>query len=249
VSIDLRLMAKRVTEGDTAAYRAIVEHTQTALYRLAARMLGDLAEAEDTLQDAYIKAYRALCEGRYDGRSKVETWLYRITANTCLDALRRRKGERIADGLDPEAAASAATQTAEFDGAVTADARIALHELDAQLARLPAMQRAVVVLTAVEGLSAREVGEVLGCSQGAVEQRLVRARAALRETWDGDEGVRPRTARAVEGPARHSGAGPALRSGSGPEGPALRSGSGPEGPALRSGSGPEGPERGDSDED
>lgn len=170
MSVDLRLVAARVTRGDLRAFRQIVDLTRAPLYRLASRMLGDLAEAEDVLQEAYVSAYKSLAAGGWDGRSKVETWLYRIVANAAIDALRRRK----ARGREqPE-------REPRFDGEVEAEARVALRELDALLAELSPLDRAALVLVAVEGLSAREAAEALGATEGAVEQRLVRARAELR---------------------------------------------------------------------
>lgn len=170
MSVDLRLIAVRVTKGDRAAFRQVVELTRTNLYRLAARMLGNVADAEDALQDAYVSAYRGLVDGRYDGRSKLETWLYRIVANTCIDQLRKRK-PRAEESADREA---------RFDGLVTAEARVALRELDAMLATLSPLERAAIVLVHVEGLTVREAAEAVGATEGAMEQRLLRARAALR---------------------------------------------------------------------
>lgn len=162
-------MARRVAGGDASAFRPIVEHTQAALYRLASRLCGNLSDAEDALQDAYVKAYRALTRGNYDGRSSVNTWLYRIVTNTCLD-LRRKRREVLDD----------ANHEPSFDGALTAEARLALRELDVWLGDLPEAQRTVVVLKSIEGMSTQEVAEILECSVGSVEQRLVRARATLR---------------------------------------------------------------------
>lgn len=169
MTVDLRFVAARVADGDDAAFREIVERTRAPMYRLAARLVGDLAEAEDALQEAFVDAFRALRERRYDGRSKVETWLYRIVTNACLDALRRRRETSQEEPREPR-----------FDGLVTAEARVALGELDSLLADLPPQERAALVLVAVEGLSAKEAATALSCSEGAVEQRLVRARAALR---------------------------------------------------------------------
>ena len=176
MTVDLRLLAARVSKGDGAAFRAIVEHTRAPLYRLAARLCGDLGEAEDALQDAYVDAYRALREGRWDGRSKVETWLYRIVTNAGIDALRRRREATGRDAREPR-----------FDGLVAAEARVALRELDAMLADVAPQDRAALVLVAVEGLTAKAAAEALDCSEGAVEQRLVRARAALRVKQDREE--------------------------------------------------------------
>lgn len=172
MTVDLRFLAARVEKGDLAAFRGIVDHTRAPLYRLAARIGGDLAEAEDVLQEAYVDAYRALREGRWDGRSKVETWLYRIVTNASIDALRKRR-EAGRETREP--------REARFDGLVAAEARVALRELDGMLADLAPQDRAALVLTSVEGLSAKAAADALGCSEGALEQRLVRARAALRD--------------------------------------------------------------------
>lgn len=176
MSVDLRLVAARVTKGDAVAFRQVVELTRTNLYRLAARMLGNVADAEDALQDAYVSAYRGLVEGRYDGRSKLETWLYRIVANTCIDQLRKRKprAEDRLSGVSPE-------QEAKFDGLVSAEARVALRELDTMLAALTPHERAAIVLVHVEGLTVREAADAVGTTEGAMEQRLLRARGALRK--------------------------------------------------------------------
>jgi RNA polymerase sigma-70 factor (ECF subfamily) len=131
--------------------------------------VGNLLDAEDVLQDAYVNAYRALVEGRFDGRSQVMTWLYRIVTNAGIDALRKRKPSGKASNDEPQ-----------LDGAVQAEARVALRELDQMLSKLSAPERAALVLVAVEGLSPKAAAEVLECSEGAIEQRLVRARAALR---------------------------------------------------------------------
>ena len=169
MGVDLRLVAARVADGDTAAFRQIVDHTRAPLYRLAARLMGNLLDAEDVLQDAYVNAYRGLVQGQYDGRSKLETWLYRIVTNAGLDALRKRR-----PGAPPPA------QEPRFDGLVQAETRVALHELESMLCQLVPQDRAALVLVALEGVNVKDAAHMLGCSEGAVEQRVVRARAALR---------------------------------------------------------------------
>lgn len=176
MTVDLRFLAARVANGDDAAFRGIVDQTRAGMYRLSARLCGDLAEAEDALQEAYVDAYRALREGRWDGRSKVETWLYRIVTNAGIDALRKRREQKGSEAREPR-----------FDGLVAAEARVALRELDAMLKDVPPQDRAALVLVAVEGLSAKAAAEALGCSEGAIEQRLVRARATLRTKQEREE--------------------------------------------------------------
>ncbi len=176
-------MASRAASGDRAAFEVLVTRTTPRLYRLAARITGDPGDAEDALQDAYLRAFDALAEGRFDQRSGVETWLYRIVANSALDTLRARKRRRARVDLDPEGS----SEGAPVDDQGRLAARAALRELDAWMEELPPDQRTAIVLKEIEGLSSNEVAEVMKCSVGAVEQRLVRARATLRRrSGDGD---------------------------------------------------------------
>jgi RNA polymerase sigma-70 factor (ECF subfamily) len=160
-----------MTKADMPSFRRLVEETTPAMYRLAARITGSLEDAEDVLQESYMKAWDALEEGRFDGRAQTRTWLYRIVVNGAMDVLRARKrrGRAPDDSL-----ADAAVEG-------TAEARAALRELSGWLRDLPADQRTALVLKELEGLTSAEIANLMGCSEGAVEQRLVRARAALRE--------------------------------------------------------------------
>jgi RNA polymerase sigma-70 factor, ECF subfamily len=171
--------AQRVQRGDASAFRAIVEATASRLVRFSSRIMGSVTEAEDVVQEAYVKAYRALVEGQFDARSSVTTWLHRIVVNASLDARRKRKHDAKDDLRD----AIAPVQNA------TAEETIALRELASWLDELPDDQRAALVLKSVEGMASSEIAAVLGCSEGAVEQRLVRARATLRERRDGRKGA------------------------------------------------------------
>lgn len=165
----------RVLSGDSSAFGQIVESTMSRLVRMSARMLGNVSDAEDVVQEAFVKAYRALTSGQFDRRAKIETWLTRIVVNATLDAKRSKARSRLS------AASDVLEEIGGYDGAPTQDARLALREISRWLEDLPEDQQAVLWLKGIEGMEASEVGEVLGCSEGAVEQRLVRARAALRE--------------------------------------------------------------------
>lgn len=168
---DLEAAAARVVAGDAQAFGDIVEGTSQGLVRLAARLVGSVPDAEDVVQDAYVSAYRALVAGRFDARSSVKTWLYRIVTHRAIDALRSTARRPVGtDQLDEMAVAPATTP----------EAHLALVELSQWLEVLPPEQRAAVVLHSVQGFSSHETAEILGCSEGAVEQRLVRARATLR---------------------------------------------------------------------
>ncbi|HEX6947704.1 MAG TPA: RNA polymerase sigma factor [Acidimicrobiia bacterium] len=154
--------------GDPAAFREIVLRYDAGLRSLAYRMLRDRDLMDDVLQEAYLKAYRAL--GRFDRRSDVGTWLYRITYNTCIDQL-RRSGNREWVEYDDRRHDGVASDPTE---AITD--RIVVEEA---LARLSPGYRAVLLLVDGQGFDYREAGEVLGLSEGSVASRLHRARQAM----------------------------------------------------------------------
>ena len=142
-----------------------------ALYRLAARLMGNSADAEDVVQEAFVKAITGLRHGAFGGQSSLTTWLYRVLTNVALDRLRQLKQQRVAD---PEKAAKEQTSSSNPDAAV------ALRELADAMKELPEDQRAALVLKEVQGLPTREVALILERSEGATEQLLVRARETLR---------------------------------------------------------------------
>jgi RNA polymerase sigma-70 factor (ECF subfamily) len=165
--------ARQVAAGQTAAFRTIVEACSERLVRLGARMLGSVTDAEDLVQDAYLRALRALEERQFDGRSSVETWLHRIVSNLAVDQLRARKRRGHTVETDDELLVDKRGNSA--------DTHVALRELDEWMSDLAAEQRVALVLSAMEGYSNAEIASLLDCSEGAVEQRLVRARAVLRQ--------------------------------------------------------------------
>ncbi len=153
-------------------FHALVERTSKRLFRLAARLSGDPIDAQDILQESYLRAYRTLKLNAFDQRATIDTWLYSVVTNVALNWLRDSKRlKRREEQAAPREEATVGT----------AEARVALRELSALLEGLPVDQRAALVLKEIEGLSAREVAQVLNISEGAVEQRLVRARQTIRE--------------------------------------------------------------------
>lgn len=141
------------------------------LFRVAMRLLGRRAEAEDAVQEGSLRAYDAILSGRYDDRLAMESWLVAIVSRVAIDMLRRRKVRAETEsGVDPA--------SVRWDTATDAQVGAAM-ELGRWLADLPVDQRAAVVLKYLEGMTSREAALVLGVSEGAIEQRLLRARARL----------------------------------------------------------------------
>jgi len=173
---DLEEAARRVAAGDRGAFEAIVRATQRPLLRAAARILGNPEEALDVLQEAYMRAFDALVGHSFDFRSRVSSWLYRVVVNASLDALRaRRRRPTVPLPEDHREPAG---------GGSEGEVRVALAELGEMLDLLPEDQRAALVLRELEGMSNAEVAEVLETTEGAIEQRLIRARATLRRRFD-----------------------------------------------------------------
>jgi RNA polymerase sigma-70 factor (ECF subfamily) len=160
----------RYARGDAAAARLLVARLTPVVFRHAARVLGDKAEAEDVTQEALIRLWKIAPDWQA-GRAKVTTWLYQITANLCTDRLRKRRGvglDEIAEPTDPTPGAEAQMQTqARMDG------------LQAGLMQLPERQRHAVVLRHIEGLANPEIAQILDISTEAVESLTARGKRAL----------------------------------------------------------------------
>ena len=167
---DLELM-RRVGAGDAQAYRALSSRYLGPLLRYAARLLGDSAEAEDIVQETFLRLWQQAA--RFEPRAaKPRTWLYRIAHNLCVDRLRRRR-EVGSDALDQNPGGE--RPSGLFDRKELA------VEVQAALSALPERQRAALVLVHYEGLDNAEAASVLGCGVEAVESLLARGRRALRE--------------------------------------------------------------------
>jgi RNA polymerase sigma-70 factor, ECF subfamily len=186
-------------EGDEDAFRRIVEHHRAALLAHCYRMLGSLHDAEDMLQETFLRAWRALPDFR--GHSSVSTWLYRIATNACLDAIARRPKRVLpidhgpaTNPLDPGEPLVESVWIEPYpderlgleDGYATPEARYERREavelaFIAALQHLPATQRAVLILREVLGFSAREVAEQLETTVASVNSALQRARKSVTE--------------------------------------------------------------------
>ncbi len=173
------LALERVAAGDDHAFAGLVERHQQRLLRLAERMLGSVEDARDAVQEVLLKVYRKAAA--VERRGQLSTWLFRVTVNHCLNQLRRRRLvtflqlSRGADAdereLDPPDGAP--------DAAAVLAARRRWRDTRRAIGRLPPGQRAVLVLARFEGLSYREIADVLGITLGAVESRLFRAMRSL----------------------------------------------------------------------
>jgi len=186
-----RRTAKKVTDeelvrlakgGDTAAFGKLMQRYQNKIYRLGRRMTATDEDAEDVLQEAFIKAFKSL--GGFKEKSKFSTWLYRITVNLALMKLRKKKLDAVS--LDePVATEEGSVQRDIEDDTLDPLEQLieteSLETLDEAVADLPPGYRAVFVLRHVEELSTEETARILRISVPAVKSRLHRTRIALKE--------------------------------------------------------------------
>jgi RNA polymerase sigma-70 factor (ECF subfamily) len=169
--------------GDKHEFSRLVDSYSPLIYRLALKVLGNPQDAEDILQETFIKAFRHLAD--FKGNSRLSTWLYRIATNEALMLIRKRKPDTFSidssnDYDDPDQ-----EPMQIIDWCCMPEQELLSSEsrqyLDQAIERLPTSLRVVFVLRDIEGLSTLETGEVLNLSETAVKTRLSRARLRLRE--------------------------------------------------------------------
>jgi RNA polymerase sigma-70 factor (ECF subfamily) len=169
--------------GDRQEFARLVETHYEMIYRLATRILDNPQDAEDVLQETFIKALKHL--KNFDGRSSLSTWLYRIATNEALMALRKHKVELVSIEEPQENESGPQEPLQIIDWCCLPETELmsaeAQRHMDEAISRLPASLRVVFVLRDLQGLSTQETSEVLSLSETAVKTRLSRARMRLRE--------------------------------------------------------------------
>ena len=168
-------LVERCRAGDLTAFETIYQAHAGRLYSVACRVLGNPTEAEDLLQEIFLSAHRKI--RLYKGESALGTWLFRLATNLCLDHLRSRANRtaQATESIDADTGHQPAGAKGPILGVID---RI---DLERALAELPAGCREVFVLYDVEGFEHREVGSLLGISEGTSKSQLHKARMRLRE--------------------------------------------------------------------
>lgn len=162
----------RVSEGDVAAYRELVRRHAPQLTHYARRLLRDEAEAEDVVQDTYLRLWQRASE--YSPQARVTTWLHRIAHNLAVDRLRARGRWQPPADEEEDAQPISAPQARELE------TKRRVETLEAAWAELPERQAAALGLVHIDGLSGSEAASVLGVSEEALESLLARGRRALK---------------------------------------------------------------------
>jgi RNA polymerase sigma-70 factor (ECF subfamily) len=173
MTADDRTLVQGCLAGDRSCFDVLVERHRRQVYQVCYRFAGNHEDASDLVQDAFIRAYRAL--HTFKGQSAFGTWLYRVTVNVCLNrkAVRRAAVEPL-DAREPED-----TAAERQDGAVLRKERAAT--VRAAIARLPRKQRATMILRMYHELPHDQIAAILGSSVGAVKANFFHALANLKK--------------------------------------------------------------------
>jgi len=167
-------LAQRAADGDMPAFEELYGRHHRRVYALCLRMTGNVAEAEDLAQEAFIQLYRKI--GSFRGESAFTTWLHRLTVNQVLMHF-RKKGVRLEKTTDEGDLPVQIVQGTENPSSMPVIDRIALERA---IAKLPPGYRSVFVLHDVEGHEHEEIAKLLGCSVGTSKSQLHKARMKLR---------------------------------------------------------------------
>ncbi len=168
LQVDDRILVQAAQDGDLDAFEALVRRYQPAVYRVALRMLGSEADAQDATQETFLRAWRALPRFRHD--SALTTWLYRIVTRRCLHLIAARRPTDALNDTHPDP---------RLDPVHTAEQRERLQAVTRAIAQLPGDQRAALILREFEGLSYDQVADALNTSVPAIKGRIHRARLAV----------------------------------------------------------------------
>ncbi|HLZ92736.1 MAG TPA: sigma-70 family RNA polymerase sigma factor [Candidatus Acidoferrum sp.] len=182
---DEHLLVAAAKSGDTSAFEELVNRYDRKIFRLTMNITRNREDAEDAMQDAFMKAYSHL--DRFQEESRFYTWLVRIAANEALMRLRKRRPNQVSLDEPLETGDDFIPQQIE-DWGPNPEQRYAQTEmrdiLRSVIEELPPDFRVVFVLRDVEGLSTEETAETVGISEAAVKSRLLRARLKLRQKLD-----------------------------------------------------------------
>ena len=169
----------RARQGDGDAFRALVERHSHGAFRLAFRLTGNEQDAEDVVQEGFLRAYRQL--GRFESRSNFGTWLHRIIVNCSMDLLRERQARRERNRVDDPDQVMGSLPSEGPGPESTARGAEIRRRLDASLASLSPLERAAFTLRHYEGRSIDEICSTLGLRTSAAKHSIFRAVRKLRD--------------------------------------------------------------------
>jgi len=175
---DEKKLIERASGGDASAFNQLMAAHERRMYAVALRMCANREDAQDCLQEAMLRVFRAI--SGFKGQSSFSTWVYRVTMNTCLDELRKKKNRQNTslDNLLDQGWSPSDGENGPEKHALQSETR---RQLSAAIQELPEDMRAAVVLRDVHGLAYDEIADALQTNVGTIKSRISRGREKLRE--------------------------------------------------------------------
>lgn len=178
--MDEEKLIDRAAKGDAAAFNELLGAHEKRMYAVCLRMCGNHEDAQDCLQEAMLRVFRAI--SGFKGQASFSTWVYRVTMNTCLDELRRRKNKQTSSLdslLDAGWSPSDEMDTPERH-AIAAEKQEAIRNT---ISELPEDMRSAIILRDIQGFSYDEIARILEINVGTIKSRISRGREKLRERF------------------------------------------------------------------
>lgn len=175
-----QLLLERIQNGDKKAFADLVSDYEKPIYRICYRFFGNEEDSLDTVQEVFIKIYRYI--GKFEGKSSLKTWIYRIAANTCITAFEKKKKEKegffkvFSDWFNSFYQTSPEDQVIERETSL-----LNVKTVTEKLSDLPEIYRMPVILKDIEGFSMDKISEILEIPLGTVKSRINRGRAILHD--------------------------------------------------------------------
>lgn len=182
-----KALVERAKSGDIEAFEKLIEGCQKKVFNIAFRMIGNYDDANELAQEVFLKAFRSI--KKFKGDSLFSTWIYKVTANVCLDEIRRRKNKFIYS-LDEEVEYGDGELKRQIpDNAPTPDVEVEINEIknvvNKSIQELPKDYKSIIILRDIQGLSYDEISKIFDCPEGTVKSRINRARQALKKILQG----------------------------------------------------------------
>lgn len=176
-------LIKKAKAGNMTAFERLIISYEQSVYNIAYRMFNNEEDAKDMSQEVFIKVYKNIA--KFDENSKFYTWLHRITVNTCIDEIRRRKGKET-NSIDDIVEMDEGNLKKQYqsDSKTPEDKLISkenIENIKAAISSLSENHKMLIILRDIQGLSYLEISEITGISLGTVKSRLARARVHLKD--------------------------------------------------------------------
>lgn len=172
-------LVKSARQGDEEAFRMLFEANRQKIFALAFKYTKNREDAEDILQETFIKAYHALDKFHWEENPSFSSWLYRIGINTSIDLIRKKKKMKQAN-IDSDDIERISVDEKISGPEASLQIQAVRERLDSALAKLTARQRMIFILRHYQQLSTQEIAEYMNCSQGSVKKQLFRALTTIK---------------------------------------------------------------------